>query len=457
MAVSKNSRPFYALALIECLVLCASFIGSFLILDGGLPVDTIWRTSASVLSICILAEVMMLAVGLFSWHSTIGFSDLSVRMFAAMVITYAAYAILIYLFEFLRLPPDIVSVALILAYPSSLILWIAFIRLTSLAQLKNRVLVLGTGKQAARISELEKTDRAGRFVTIGFVSLEQNKPRVDEKLIICMPDDLAAYAREQDADEIVVALEERRGQVPLAPLINSRLSGLAVTEYQTFCERAQGRIDLDALRPSWFFQSGGFRSSQFHRIIKRAFDLVTSLFLLVFTLPLLLLTACAVKLESPGPIFYKQERVGLGGKPFMVIKFRSMRNDAEKDGKAQWAKKSDPRVTRVGAFIRKARIDEIPQAFNVLKGDMSFVGPRPERPVFVTMLAEELPFYQERHSVRPGITGWAQLNYPYGASAEDAKQKLQYDLFYIKYFSIIFDLAIVLQTLRVVIWSDGAR
>lgn len=457
MAVSKNSRPFIALALIECLVLCAAFIGSFLILDGELPVDYAWQTIISVLSVCVVVETMMLAVGLFSWHTTIGFSDLFVRMFAAMIIAYAAYAILVYLFDFLRLPPDILSVALILALPASLLVWMAFFRLSSLAQLKNRVLVLGTGKQAARISELENNDISGRFVTVGFISLEKNKPYVDDKRIICMPDDLAAYAHEQAVDEIVVALEERRGQVPLAPLIDSRLSGLAVTEYQTFCERAQGRIDLDALRPSWFFQSGGFRSSQFHRVIKRAFDLVLSLFLLIFSMPLLLLTALLVKLESPGPVFYKQERVGLGGKSFMVIKFRSMRNDAEKDGKAQWAKKSDPRVTRVGAVIRKARIDEIPQAFNVLKGDMSFVGPRPERPVFVTMLAEELPFYQERHSVRPGITGWAQLNYPYGASAEDAKQKLQYDLFYIKYFSIIFDLSIVLQTLRVVIWSDGAR
>jgi exopolysaccharide biosynthesis polyprenyl glycosylphosphotransferase len=192
-------------------------------------------------------------------------------------------------------------------------------------------------------------------------------------------------------------------------------------------------------------------------MVKRAIDLVASLLLLTVTLPLLAATALAIKLESPGPVFYRQERVGQGGRPFMLFKFRSMRQDAEADGTPRWAQQADPRVTRIGALIRKTRIDEIPQAINVLRGDMSFVGPRPERPFFVDELGAQVPFYRERHSVKPGITGWAQLNYPYGASVEDARQKLQYDLFYIKYYTVMLDIAIGLQTVRVVLWNAGAR
>ncbi|WP_149999169.1 TIGR03013 family XrtA/PEP-CTERM system glycosyltransferase [Iodidimonas gelatinilytica] len=457
MSLSNNARPFYALAIIECMVMAACFAVSFWALDNQSPLDITLRTAISVASVCILIELMMLAVGLFTWHISTGYADLMVRVLAAFAIGYAAYAIMVYMIGYLRLPPDILLLALAMAFPSVLLLRLAFVRLTKLSQLKTRVLVLGTGGQAARIQKLEKEGRSNRFSTIGFVALEKLSPRVDQDQIVDMPDDLAAYAKSQDVDEIVVAMEERRGQLPLTALINSRLSGINVTEYQTFCERVQERIDLDALKPSWFFQSGGFRSSPFHRILKRIFDILLSLALLIFTMPLLIITAIAIRLESPGGAFYRQERVGLGGKPFILIKFRSMRDDAEKDGEAQWAQKSDPRVTRIGGWIRKSRIDEIPQVLNVLKGDMSFVGPRPERPMFVKMLTDDIPFYQERHSVRPGITGWAQLNYPYGASTEDARQKLQYDLFYIKYFSLVFDLSIVLQTLRVVIWSDGAR
>lgn len=457
MPGSNNKGPFIALALFECLLMLLAFLASYQILYSNLPTADPLLALGRIVLVCFLIETMMFAMGLYSWHVVEGYADLLIRVIASFFLGYVLFAALVFVVDGLALPAFILTLAFALAIPPVFIARVLFLRLTRLSQLKSRVLVLGTGKQAARIAALEQRRNGSRFVVDHFINIEKIAAKVAADRIMPMPNDLAGYAEEHGIDEIVVALEERRGQLPLSELINSRLRGTAVTDYQTFCEKAEGRIDIEALHPSWFFQSGGFRSSIFDRTVKRGFDIILSLSLLAFTLPVLIVTAILIRLESPGPIFYRQERVGLGGRPFVLIKFRSMRDDAERNGKAEWAQKADPRVTRVGEIIRKARIDEIPQVLNVLKGDMSFVGPRPERPFFVDMLAKEIPFYQERHSVRPGITGWAQLNYPYGASTEDAKQKLQYDLYYIKYFSIIYDLSIALQTLRVVIWSNGAR
>jgi len=444
------------MAVIECGVFIASFFGvQSLLLDpdrAGM-LSELWRLAF----VCILMLSMMFAVGLYNWSGITNNLDLLVRLVTSLGLAYIAYGALVYPFTDLRLPASALTLALALSAILIFLLRIFFMRITHMNQLKTRILLLGVGPQAARIEKLEKQGAASRFVIDAFVDIENGDRKVDESRIQPLPQDLAAYCEDRMIGEIVLAMQERRGQLPLGPLIKARLHGVTVTEYQAFMERAEGRIDLDALRPSWFLQSEGFRTSRLHLAAKRLFDLVLSASVLLFTLPVLIVTAIAIRLESPGPVFYKQERMGLGGRPFVLIKFRSMREDAEKGNAPQWAAESDPRVTRVGAFIRKTRIDEIPQIINVLKGDMSFVGPRPERPYFVDMLSQKIPFYHERHSVRPGITGWAQLNYPYGASEEDARQKLQYDLFYIKYFSIVFELAIVLQTIRVVIWPDGAR
>src|SRR6185369_6293997 len=230
-----------------------------------------------------------------------------------------------------------------------------------------------------------------------------------------------------------------------------------VTDYIDFYERESGRVDLSALRPSWFIFSDGFRMGMVVETVKRTFDVVLALLTLIMVLPLLVLTAFAIKCEGLGSILYRQERVGLRGRVFVLLKFRSMAEDAERDGAPQWAAKRDPRVTRVGGVIRKLRIDELPQLYNVLCGDMSFVGPRPERPYFVNRLAQNIPYYNERHSVKPGITGWAQVNYPYGASLEDARNKLSYDLYYLKNRGLFLDLIILIRTVRVVLWPDGAR
>ena len=269
---------------------------------------------------------------------------------------------------------------------------------------------------------------------------------------------LADHVVNLKASEVVLALQERRNALPLKDMLRLKTTGVHVSELSTFLERETGRVDLATASHSWLIFSDGFASGRFlSSIAKRQFDILVSLLMLIVSAPLILLTAIAIRLESKGPAFYRQKRVGLFGEEFDVIKLRSMRQDAEVAGQAVWAQENDPRVTRVGRFIRMVRIDELPQLWVVLKGKMSFVGPRPERLQFVTSLAEQLPFYDERHMVKPGITGWAQINYPYGASLEDAHNKLEYDLYYAKNYTPFLDLLILLQTVRVLIWPSGAR
>ena len=268
---------------------------------------------------------------------------------------------------------------------------------------------------------------------------------------------LKRYVQNLGASEVVLAIEERRNALPLKDLLRIKTAGVHVNDVSSFMERETGRVDLDSVNPSWLIFSDGFSSGRaISGVLKRGFDILASLLLLALTAPVIALFAVLVKLDSPGPAFFRQTRVGLFGQSFDLIKLRSMRTDAEAAG-AQWAQKDDPRVTRIGKFIRKVRVDELPQAWSVLKGDMSFVGPRPERPEFVADLEEKLSYYAERHMVKPGITGWAQINYPYGASIEDSRHKLEYDLYYAKNYTPFLDLLILLQTLRVVLWNDGAR
>jgi sugar transferase (PEP-CTERM system associated) len=323
---------------------------------------------------------------------------------------------------------------------------------------KRRVMVLGAGPRAARIEGLAARAGAG-FAVVGFVAMNDGGPvavagavdRADIK-------NLADHVVRLGASEVVLALEERRNALPLGDLLRIKTIGVFVNEISSFLERETGRVDLDSLNPSWLIFSDGFSSGRrLSAAAKRLFDVAVSAAILILFAPLILATAALVRLESKGPAFFRQRRVGLYGQGFEILKLRSMREDAEVGGKAVWAQKDDPRVTRVGAVIRKLRIDELPQAWTVLKGEMSFVGPRPERPQFVADLEARLPFYAERHVVKPGITGWAQINFPYGASVEDARQKLEYDLYYAKNYTPFLDLLILLQTVRVVLWPEGAR
>jgi sugar transferase (PEP-CTERM system associated) len=330
-------------------------------------------------------------------------------------------------------------------------------RLLGLDSFKRRILILGAGPRAARIAELATKEGSG-FQVAGVVAMNDGPVALPGSVNRADISSLSDHVVRLGVSQVVLALEERRNALPLADLLRIKTAGVDVTEISSFLERETGRVDLDSLNPSWLIFSDGFSAGRrLSSAGKRLFDVVVSALLLLIFGPIILFTALLVKLESRGPAFFRQRRVGLYGEAFEILKLRSMREDAEVGGKAVWAQKDDPRVTRVGAVIRKLRIDELPQAWTVLKGEMSFVGPRPERPQFVTDLEARLPYYAERHVVKPGITGWAQINFPYGASVEDARQKLEYDLYYAKNYTPFLDLLILLQTVRVVLWPEGAR
>jgi sugar transferase (PEP-CTERM system associated) len=326
--------------------------------------------------------------------------------------------------------------------------------------LKRRVLVIGVGELARRIERLVAANANRGFLVVDYLRLANEAPHISSPYIdhrrMLGGRPIAQIADEKSVDEVVIAVRDRRG-LPTSELLDCKFKGINVSDYLTFWERETGKIDLDALHPSWFFFSDGFRNNWYPNFIKRLFDVVVSLIFVAITLPLIALIAIAIRIEGPGPIFYAQERVGLNGRRFLLMKFRSMSVNAETDGVPRWAAANDQRITRIGALIRKTRIDELPQVFNVLKGDMSFIGPRPERPFFVETLTKDIPYYGERHRVKPGISGWAQINYPYGASVEDAREKLTYDLYYVKNRSLFLDLVILLPTARVVLWPEGVR
>ncbi len=328
--------------------------------------------------------------------------------------------------------------------------------LVGVSAFRRRVVVLGAGHRAQRLQALSERPESG-FAIVGFVGMGMRAPKVANAVQRADIEDLSAHVAQLRATEVVLAIEERRNALPLKDLLRIKTLGVHVNDFSSFLERETGRVDLDTLNPSWLIFSDGFSSARaLSSVTKRLFDICASLLLMIGSLPVILLFALLVKLDSPGPAFFRQTRVGLYGQPFTLVKLRSMRLDAEANG-AQWAQERDPRITRIGQLIRKLRIDELPQVWTVLKGDMSFVGPRPEVPRFVDDLEEKLPYYAERHIVKPGITGWAQINYPYGASIEDARHKLEYDLYYAKNYTPFLDLLILLQTLRVILWPEGAR
>jgi sugar transferase (PEP-CTERM system associated) len=319
-----------------------------------------------------------------------------------------------------------------------------------------RVLVLGTGGEAEAV---EQSLRGRDFEMVGFYPLRGGDTVIVPSRKVLNGDmSLAATSRKLMVDEIIVAVADRRsGGIPLNELLECKLAGIRVFDLSSYFERALGQVRLDSLRASWLIFGDGFRQGDTRTLVKRVFDIVVASALLVATLPIMLITALLIALESGRPIFYRQDRVGFAGRVFRVTKFRSMRLDAECDGTPRWATSNDDRVTRVGQVIRKYRIDELPQLFNVLKGDMSLIGPRPERPFFVDQLAREIPFYTARHSVKPGLTGWAQVRYHYGASPDDAANKLQFDLYYVKNHTLFLDVIVLFETIMVVATGKGAR
>jgi len=441
--------------LVEFAVVFGSSVLVFRALGSDQP-SGIWR-DAAVLTSCVMTAAI--GLGLYSRR----LRDRTVGIVLRILVSVMGGALLGWLL--LTLAPDqrptlsemagFVAIGLILLVTVRVVMH----HLVDEDILKRRVLVFGAGNNAARIMALRRRNDQRGFKIVGFVPSSNEERVVPADRLVTGHRSLSAVAHALEVDEIVMAMDDRRQQFPLKELLDCRLKGIDVVELASFLERETGKVYLDILIPSWMIFGDGFRRDFIRRYSERAFDVVASLVLLMLTLPVMLLTMLAIKLEEGirAPLLYGQPRVGCAGKVFRVMKFRSMRTNAESDGRARWATANDDRVTRVGRFIRKVRIDELPQLFNVLGGQMSFVGPRPERPEFVGQLSETIPYYDIRHAVKPGITGWAQLCYPYGASEQDALEKLQYDLYYVKNHSLVVDVLILLQTVEVILFNKGAR
>lgn len=376
-------------------------------------------------------------------------------LLAALPITYVIFGLL---------PPSFANRGAVqlsmLAGVSALVLRRAYLSHTSATAVatRTRILIFGAGPAAFEVGQtLRKADP--NALIVGFVAgPNEREPAVAPQEILTPEGTLPDLANKLGVDEIVVALTERRsGSMPLRQLLDCKASGVKVYDLATHFEKTLGQIRVDYLNASWLIFGDGFNQGAWRTAVKRVFDILSAAVLCLLGAPVMLLAALCIKLESPGPVLYRQERTGQNGRSFSITKFRSMRTDAEKDGTPQWAAANDSRVTRVGQIIRRLRIDELPQLFNVLRGDMSLVGPRPERPFFVDQLTQEIPFYALRHSVKPGVTGWAQVRYAYGATVEDSQQKLQYDLYYVKNHTLFLDLVVLLETVGVVLTGKGAR
>jgi sugar transferase (PEP-CTERM system associated) len=429
--------------------------GSILVaahMHGAFPdaISGIWR----VVLITALCELCFYYSDLYDLTLVHSKSELAVRILQAAGAAAIVLAVVSALVPSLIIGHGIFLTSLgllLVAVPA----WrLAFEGLIQDPHLEERLLILGTGAMARTVARQIRSQHDFAYRIVGFVQDEPHDGRGPKAL--GSASELPLLIEQHRVDRIVVSLSDRRGKLPIRELLQAKLSGVRVEDAATTYERITGKILLDELKPSWLIFSDGFCASRGTRIAKRVADVVLAAVGLVLAAPLMLLTAVAVRLESRGPVLYRQERVGENGRLFTLFKFRSMRLDAE-TGTPLWASENDDRVTRVGRAIRLTRLDELPQLWNVLRGDMSFVGPRPERPFFVEQLAAVNPFYVERHAVKPGVTGWAQVKYRYGSSIEDAMEKLQYDLYYIKHLSIVFDLTIVIDTVKVILSGKGAK
>ncbi|WP_417457268.1 TIGR03013 family XrtA/PEP-CTERM system glycosyltransferase [Kordiimonas sp.] len=400
----------------------------------------------------------LLGVGAYHADAIQDFRVFSLRLAVSLVVTGVFLSAVLYILPMLPLWRSILLLALLLSAFTIFAVHGLFQLFGRIDLIGQRVLILGAGEVARELQQYAERSRESGLNIVEVIALPDQNPVVETAIKLDDINTLDAYALSREIEMIIIAAEENDQRLPLEALIACKLAGVEVKDKLSFYEQVRGYVDVNSVKSEWIIFSDGFKGGTgVERIGKRLLDISVSLLLLVITLPLMLIAAILVKITSRGPIFYRQQRVGLNGEYFDLLKFRSMRVDAEAEGAPQWAQKNDPRVTLVGGFLRKSRIDELPQVINVLSGVMSFVGPRPERPYFVDQLVQEIPLYRERHCVKPGITGWAQIQYPYGASVADAKRKLEYDLYYIKNYSLFLDLLIILQTVRVVIFPSGAR
>ena len=432
------------------MALAASFHGGF----NSPSIGTMLWKIAAVTALCELCFYYNDLYDLTVVHSN---RELVVRLLQAAGAATIVLAAACVVFPTLLLDPSTFVTALGV-FVVAVVTWrLAFNRLAHGPHLEERLLIVGTGLTARTLAQQIGRQQDFAYRLIGFVEESDETSMIRQHDVLGTAEDIDRIVATRHVDRIVVGLSDRRGRLPIEQLLRAKMSGVRVEDATTTYERLTGKILLDGLKPSWLIFSDGFRASRITRFVKRMLDLSLSIILAIVSLPFMALTALAIRLDSPGPLLYSQERVGENGAVFKIFKFRSMRTDAELAGKPVWARDNDDRITRTGRFIRTTRLDELPQLWNIMRGDMSFVGPRPERPFFVDQLAKEIPFYLQRHSVKPGLTGWAQVKYQYGSTVEDAMEKLRYDLYYIKHLSIIFDLTIVLDTVKVILFGKGAK
>jgi sugar transferase (PEP-CTERM system associated) len=423
----------------------------------GMDVDHVMNRIGPLLSFGIAIQTAMIAVGVYGTEALQSFRYALARLLVAISLGVLFLSVMHFALPDITLWRSNSLYAMGLAIGLLLLIRLLLGSMLGGEAFKRRLVVLGAGNRANRIREIEERRGSG-FLVVGYIAMNDGAQVIPEAINRSAIYNLADFVVRLGASEVVLALEERRNALPLGDLLRIKTTGVHVNEISTFLERETGRVDLDSVNPSWLIFSDGFSAGRrLSSIAKRLFDIIASSILLLLTGPIILLAALLVKVTSKGPAFYRQQRVGLFGEEFWIVKLRTMRQDAEVEGQAIWAEKDDPRITRLGYWLRKLRIDELPQTWTVLKGEMSFVGPRPERRQFVEDLEQHLRYYAERHMVKPGITGWAQINYPYGASIEDSRHKLEYDLYYAKNYTPFLDLLILLQTLRVILWPEGAR
>lgn len=453
-------KPFVFLGILEtCIFIVSIYAGKeyrFSIYREGQFDQPLWGTA---LIFAVVMVSAMTATGLYQRRSRNSGPALIIRIVASFFLGVLAMSVVFYMLPGLFLGRGALGASVIVGFVGVVVARFIFLRLTGGNTFKRRILVLGAGRNAKLIADMLVSSEPQDFTVVNFAKLQGEPNLLKDPAVIETSTPLVEFAQRKDVDEVVVAVDDRRKGLPLHELLHCKMSGIEVVELVTFFERETQKLKLDLVHPSWMIFSDGFRGGFLRTFSKRFFDIFASLFLLSIAWPFMAITALAIWLEGGGraPILYRQVRVGQYSRPFEVLKFRSMRADAEEDGIARWASKDDDRITRIGRLIRNLRIDELPQVFNVLRGDMSFVGPRPERPSFVAELEQVIPYYRERHWAKPGITGWAQLCYPYGASQHDAFEKLQYDLYYAKNHSFVLDLMILLQTAEVILWGKGAR
>ncbi len=410
------------------------------------------------LFVALVMLSVMAASGLYHAEFRGGMSEIAIRLTMAFVVGGLALVAVVYWLASMRFGAREMLWSLAAAWLMLMFTRLLFFRWTKLGVFKPRILVLGTGSRAVKVDEVSQSRFGAGIDVVGYMHSNMQPAAVAASRILPEEPSLLDAVDKHNINEIVIAVRDRRGgNLPIHELLECRMRGVQVTELSTFFERECGQVKLDSLNASWMVFNDGFNQSVARDAVKRIFDIAVSTILLLLTAPIMLLTMLLIKLEDRGPAFYSQERVGENDQVFTIHKFRSMRIDSEKDGKPRWAAANDDRITRVGRVIRKIRVDELPQIINVLRGDMSFVGPRPERPFFVQKLTSEIPYYSVRHCMKPGITGWAQVQYDYGSSVDDAVEKLQYDLYYVKNHSLFLDVLILFQTVQVVLLGKGAR